>query len=280
MSTIITKADGTTEAFDLQKLLSSLRRAGATEEAAQEIAIETERRIKDHASTHDIYHHAFELLRAHRSTAAARYSLKRALLDFGPSGFPFEAYLAELFRKEGYEATIDQHIAGKCVTHEVDVVLHKGEERVYIEAKFHNSAGFKTDLQIALYVQARIEDIQASQENGGAHARGMLITNTKFTSLVLAYARCRGMELLGWEYPENNNLHDRIERNRLYPITALTSLSHEEKVNLLSQKVVLCHELSRQESALSQAGVRSARMSGVLAEAGELCDISTGPGMQ
>ena len=35
---------------------------------------------------------------------------------------PFEAYLAELFEREGYKTKIDQIVQGKCVEHEVDVV--------------------------------------------------------------------------------------------------------------------------------------------------------------
>ncbi len=86
--------------------------------------------------------------------AAAKYSLKRAILDLGPSGFPFESYLAKIFEFEGYQTAVDQVIKGGCVEHEVDVVLtKKGEKKsevIYIEAKFHNSAAFKTDLKTVL----------------------------------------------------------------------------------------------------------------------------------
>jgi hypothetical protein len=46
--------------------------------------------------TDEIYAHAFEMLReADIPAAAARYSVKRAIFALGPSGFPFEQFLAE-----------------------------------------------------------------------------------------------------------------------------------------------------------------------------------------
>lgn len=276
----ITKSDGGVEAFDSAKLVASLRRAGAEESVARAIAGDVEREITEGTSTHDVYARAFAHLRQHRATAAARYSLKRAVMEFGPSGFPFEAYLAELFRSQGYEAAIDVHVRGKCVEHEIDVVLrkHMGEihERIYVEAKFHNTIGFKTDLQVALYVQARLEDILAGEtdprdHDAAARHHGMIITNTKFTSLALQYGRCKGLGLMGWDYPHEGNLHDIITSAALYPVTALTTLSHRQKQGLLSERVVLCNTLSRHEDALARAGVSQNQMQSVLEEASGLC---------
>ncbi|HYF13322.1 MAG TPA: ATP cone domain-containing protein, partial [Candidatus Paceibacterota bacterium] len=159
MSILIAKADGTSEAFERSKLISSLERAGAKSDIAQNIAQEIEKRLESGTSTHVIYSKAFARLRDFKKAAAARYSLKRAVLEFGPSGFPFESYIGELFKTEGFETRIDQLVRGKCVEHEVDVVITKGEETIYAEAKFHNAAGFKTDLKVVLYVKARIDDI-------------------------------------------------------------------------------------------------------------------------
>jgi len=273
----IIKSDGTVEEFDKSKLASSLKRAGAADQTARDIADEVAGEMQESTTTHEIYRRAFVRLRENRRTAAARYSLKRAVLEFGPSGFPFELYLAELFRAEGYEASADRHIQGRCVEHEVDVVLKGHGEEVYVEAKFHNTAGFKTDLQVALYVQARIEDIatRLKTQPSAPSVRGMLVTNTKFTSLATQYAECQKLELLSWEYPENRTLHDRIEAAKIYPITALTTLSRAEKTALLTNQVVLCRDLSRQEEALGHAGVHANRLPDVLAEAGGLCDIGT-----
>ncbi len=138
----ITKSDGEIEEFNPAKLVQSLVHAGAEESAAGQIASDVEKEMKAGMSTHDVYARAFTLLRSHRSAAAARYSLKRAVLEFGPSGFPFEAYLAELFRHEGYDAIVDAHIKGALLEHEVDFVLTKGSEKMYLVANFHNTLGF------------------------------------------------------------------------------------------------------------------------------------------
>src|SRR5487761_1959785 len=141
MSVLIAKADGTTEPFAAEKLLKSLVQAGAPQEVAARITHEIEKELYDGVTTGEIYSRAFSRLRHEHRGTAARYSLKRAVLDFGPSGFPFEAYIAELFRAEGHHATIDQLVQGACVEHEVDVIVKQGATTIYTEAKFHNTPG-------------------------------------------------------------------------------------------------------------------------------------------
>lgn len=269
MAIRVLKADGSTEAFVGSKLQLSLERAGASELVAQEIIGKIEKQLYNGITTGQIYHQAFVLLQELRRSSAAKYSLKRAILDFGPSGFPFEAYLAELFRAEGYTATIDKIVTGGCVEHEVDVVLTRERIKIFVEAKFHNNPGYKTDLKTVLYVQARIDDIQKNMKM--TPVRGLVVTNTKFTSKAIQYATCQGLELLGWDYPETNNLHDRIDMAKLYPITALTTLTKKEKTFLLGQKKVLCGQIIKDTNLLNTAGVRGKRVDVVLEEVGALC---------
>lgn len=275
MAVLVAKADGTTEDFDPQKLRSSLQRAGADTATAEAIQREVEHELWNGITTGEIYSQAFARLREHKRSAAARYSLKRAVLDFGPSGFPFESYIAELFRVEGYGAKVDQIVDGAYVEHEVDVVLTKPGEEVYVEAKFHNTAGFKTDLKTVLYVQARIEDIaEAIAKKKGDSApmvSGLVVTNTKFTSKAIQYATGRGLQLIGWDYPQNGNLHERIDKAGLYPVTALTSLSTREKMALLGERIVLCNSLPDASDALKRAGVSGRKADTVLQEVGALC---------
>lgn len=277
MALRIVKADGTSEAFDNHKLLGSLARAGADPAAAHEISIQVADELFDGITTQEIYRRAFARLREHRRGIAARYSLKRAVWDFGPSGFPFETYVAALLKAEGWEASTDRIVQGACVEHEVDVVAHKGTEFLFVEAKFHNSPGFKTDLKTALYVKARMDDIRAARAaKKGKVAetelvRGLLVTNTKFTTHASHYASCAGLELLSWEQPSGHTLHDRIDAAGLYPITALTSLNRREKMLLLEKRIVLCSELIGNTRALAEAGVTGAKATAVLEEAGALC---------
>ncbi len=268
MSLLITKSDGTTQPFEPAKLVTSLRKAGADEATAEHIRREIEKELRPGITTNEIYSRAFTHLNRDKRGNAARYSLKRAILDFGPSGFPFEAFIAEIYRSEGYQASIDQIIKGACVSHEVDVVATKGDEVIYVEAKFHNTLAFKTDLKVALYVQARMEDIVAA---GHPHAKGIIVTNTKFTDVATHYAECRLLDLLSWNYPQGATLHERIEHDGLYPITALTSLSKREKTALLMEKVVLCNVLHSHTDILAGVGVTGKKAEAVLEEAGALC---------
>jgi hypothetical protein len=230
MSFTVAKLDGTKESFESGKLLNSLIKAGAERAMAESIVSDIESEFSERGNevltTHEIYSRAFEQLRTKERPIAARYSLKKAVMEFGPSGFPFETYLAQLFIKNGYDAKTDQIVKGGCTEHEVDIVLTKSngdtKETIFVEVKFHNSPVFKSDLKVALYVKARIDDLIAGGHPG---ARGMLITNTKFTDRAVEYAECNLLELLSWDYPQGNTLHDRIEAAKLYPVTALTSLS-------------------------------------------------------
>lgn len=273
MAMLIAKADGSQEPFNPEKLVASLMRAGAEHGMARDINAAIEQELYPGITTQEIYRHAFSKLREARRGAAARYSLKRALLEFGPSGFPFEAYIAELFRAEGGKTKIDQIVQGACVEHEVDVIVHKGDTTTYVEAKFHNAAGFKTDLKTVLYVKARLDDILAYRKNKNIlePMRGLVVTNTKFTDMAARYAACAGVDILGWEEPAGASLQDRIDAAGLYPITALTTLGRREKISLLGQKVVLCNALSGDTRALAGAGITGQKADRVLEEVGALC---------
>ncbi len=271
---LVRKADGESEPFVAQKLLDSLHRSGADDESAAGVLARVEQELYQGITTQEIYRRAFSYLREHRRFVAARYSLKRAVMEFGPSGFPFEAYIAELLRTEGYTATTDQIVKGACVEHEVDVIARNKTETIYVEAKFHNTPGFKTDLKVALYVKARLDDIAAARTAAKAKGlmRGLIVTNTKFTSHAVRYAGCAGVELLGWEEPHGSTLNERITAAKLYPVTALTSLNRREKLALLGQKVVLCKALLGDGSVLAGAGVTGERAEAALQEAGALCE--------
>jgi len=260
------------------KLVRSLVRSGASEAAAQGVAARVEKELQSGATTRDIYRRAFSYLRqAHPVAATARYSLKRAVFEFGPSGFPFEKYLAEIFRAQGYSASTDRIIRGRCVEHEVDVVMEKtGEkpERVYVEAKFHHGLGFKTDEQTSLYVQARVEDIvEGLPPEEAAFSSGMLATNTKFTTRAIQYANCRKLRLLAWDYPEHGNLHDLIEQTKQYPITILESLSGAQKQKLLDGGVVLCRNVLERPELLRHLDIGGADVKRAQTEAAGLCSL-------
>lgn len=257
------------------KLEASLRKSGATERTAERIRRTIEASISTAAESHEIYRRAFQMLRHDARPAAARYSLRRALFEFGPSGHPFEDFVAEMFKKEGWIVEGRRMIPGKCVPHEVDVYATRGGEYLAAELKYHNDPGYKTDVKVALYVKARFDDIwQCDPKVTGTCPvdRGFLITNTKFTSHAVQYAKCSGLGLLGWSYPTQGNLYDRIVANGVYPVTALTTLKKAEKRLLIDQNIVICEQVGERRDLLREIGITPERIGSILAEAKTICE--------
>jgi len=156
---LIVKADGSTEAFVLDRLIQSLIRAGAGPHTAERIATQIESSVAPGSASKEIYSRAFALLRKEGRPIAARYALRRALFEFGPSGHPFEDFVSHLFRADGWNVETRKIMQGKCVAHEVDFYATKGKEYLAAELKYHNDPAYKTDVKVALYVKARFEDI-------------------------------------------------------------------------------------------------------------------------
>jgi len=274
MPVSIVKTDGTVEPFDSMKLEWSLRRAGASVHTAERICHTIEASIAPGAMTQEIYKRAFQMLRRDSRPSAARYSLRRALFEFGPSGHPFENYVSELFKKEGWEVEYRRMIPGKCVMHEVDVYAKRGGEFLAAELKYHNDPGYKTDVKVALYVKARFDDIwqcDPKTNNTCPVDHGFLITNTKFTRDAVHFAECSGIKLLGWSYPAEGNLYDRIVATGLYPVTALTMLKKAEKKLLIDQGIVTCDQVRENRDVLRALSISPERLGTILAEANSLC---------
>ncbi len=271
--TLITKADGSTEYFKVEKLRRSLRRAGAAPDEVNEIVTELTKSLRSGMLTQEIYREAFSLLRRHQAPAAARYSLRRALFGLGPTGFPFELFLGRLFEMDGYKTTTGSIISGKCAEHEIDVAAYKDDHSFVAEAKFHARPGIKSDLQVAMYSYARLLDLKEARictDDICGIKEFWLITNTKFTSAAERYGECVGIKLLSWDYPRNNNLHDRIQKANIYPITVLQSLSPSQIETLISRNVILCREILTQPSVLRHLHLSTKKHEAVLQEAAEI----------
>lgn len=269
----ITKADGTLEPFKIEKLRRSLRRSGADKDAVASVVDQVSAELYDGMHTQEIYRRAFALLRTRKTSAAARYSLRRALFGLGPTGFPFEEFLARLFAEDGYTTKVGSVIAGACASHEIDVAAYRDNHSFVAEAKFHSRPGIKTDLQVAMYSYARLLDLQnkkiCTQDICGIK-EFWLITNTKFTSTAHSYGSCVGLSMLSWNYPKSNNLHDRIQRAKIYPVTVLSSLSSAQAMILLDNKIILCKDLVSDPTHLHHLHVSREKTEAILQEAREL----------
>jgi len=266
----VSKADGSSEYFKVEKLRRSLRRAGASNAEIVSITEAVATKLYDGIKTQEIYRIAFELLRGSEQPAAARYSLRRALFGLGPTGFPFERYLARLFEAEGYTTNTGLIIKGHCAAHEIDVAAYKSDHSFVAEAKFHSRPGTKTDLQVAMYAYARLLDLRDARvctDDICGIREFWLITNTKFTTTAEKYGACAGITMLSWDYPRHDNLHDRIQRLGVYPISVLHSLTQSQIITLLGNDIILCSDIIAKPHVLRRLHLSETKVQEVLTEA-------------
>lgn len=239
----IIKANGEAERFSEAKLLRSLRRAGASDAIAQEVLALIQKGIHDGLPSHRLQRQAFKHLKQLRKPIAARYDLKRAIGELGPSGYPFERLMGEVFEQQGYTVNVGKIMQGKCVRHEVDVVGNRDDTLLLVECKYRNTPGYKCDVKVPLYIRSRFEDIREAKRLPPERVQGVIATNARFSGDAIDYAACVGLQLIGWDYPRQGSLRDLLDTLKLYPLTVLTELSHPQKKALLDLKLVLCRDI-------------------------------------
>ena len=263
------------ELFSFEKLKHSLQSAGASKKLVASIVMGIELYVYDGILSSTIYKKAFALLKKHNRTSASRYSLKRALTDLGPTGFPFERLVGALLKEKGYTTQVSVILNGACVTHEIDVLAEKDGNMYAIECKFHSDTKATSNVKVPLYINSRFLDIQEqwnTNPNNKTHLKqGWLVTNTRFTLDAINYAKCVGLTLLSWNYPENNGLKANIDTLALYPITTLTTLTKREKHQLLKKNIVLVKELANANEPMKSIGISEVRIQKVLTEVQKLC---------
>lgn len=237
---IVVKKSGTKEPYDEEKVRHSMNRVGVPENLQPEVLQHIKLKFRDgKISTDEIFKHILEFLEPRDRKSSLRFNLREAIFELGPTGFPFEQYLAHIFRTMGFKVTTNLMMNGDCVRHEIDLLLEKKGTREIVEVKFHNHHVVKTDVQVALYTYARFLDVKEKNNIDNV----WLVTNTKLTSEAISYANCKGMPVIAWNYPEKENLQDLVENPQMYPVTLLNSLSQQEKKRLIEKNVVFCQDL-------------------------------------
>lgn len=271
----IKKRSGEIVNFERSKLLKSLINSGADKLAAEKIVQSIEGQVYDGISAAKIYKMAFKLLKKQSNAHAARYNLKGAMQQLGPAGFLFEKYIARLFETEAYETRINLILEGKCVSHELDVIIKKDEKVEMIECKFHSRSETNSDVKVAMYILSRYNDLKNKQHvlfgKNCFLSDCWLVTNNRFTVDAVQFGTCMGLKLLSWDYPQKNNLKTKIDNYKLYPITCLTTLSMAEKEELLSKDIILANDLLTNSQFLEKLGLSITRIGNVTREVSELC---------
>lgn len=272
----IVKQSGNIVEYNPIKLRQSLLKSGASQMTVSAILKTIEKEIYEGISTKQIYKKAFSLLKKDSHSYAARYNLKEAVRLLGPAGFFFEKYIARIFAAEKYQTQTNLILQGKCVKHEIDVLVKKDNEIAMVECKFHMGKDAKSDVKIPMYILSRFNDLK--DEKHTIFARNdtisscWIVSNNRFTSDAIAFGKCSKLNMLCWDYPENNNLKIRNDRNHLYPVTCLTTLSLAEKDKLLVLDVILAKEIINNSECLERIGLTPNRIKNVLKEASELVE--------
>lgn len=270
MVTVI-KASGQKEPFSEIKVRNSIRRAGIPQEIQEEVLKHVKTKIYENIHTSEIYRHITEFLKASSHPySRSKYSLKQSIMDLGPTGYPFEDFVAELLKTQGYSTAIRQILSGKCISHEVDVIATKDGKKAMIECKFHNSPGTRSDVHVSLYTKSRFDDVKEKYNLSEA----WLVTNTKITSDGLSYAQCNDMKVLSWSYPEGESLRDLIEKSRLHPITALQSLSQSQKQQFLDRGTVLCKTICQNKNLINELEISDDKKKNLEEELNFVCNIT------
>lgn len=159
------KYSGDVVAFDVDKLINSLGRSQANEELIQQIVAQVEIQIYDGITTKKIYQMAFKVLKGKSRVSASKYKLKKALMELGPSGFPFEKLGGKLLVHEGYVIKVGVIVQGNYVQHEVDVTAQKDNTHFMRECKYHSGQGGVCNVKIPLYIHSRFLDVEKQLEN-------------------------------------------------------------------------------------------------------------------
>jgi hypothetical protein len=272
----IVKHSGNIVDYNPSKLKQSLLKSGASNMEVDAILHSIENQIYEGISTKQIYKMAFSLLKKACHSHAARYNLKEAIRLLGPTGFFFEKYIARLFAAEDYQTLTNFILQGRCVSHEIDVIVKKDNAIAMVECKFHLGKDANSDVKVPMYILSRFNDLRDKRQTiytrNDIVSKCWIVTNNRFTTDAIAFAKCSKLNLLSWNYPENNNLKTKNDTHHLYPVTCLTTLSLAEKDKLLVLDVILVREIINNSECLEKIGLSSNRIKNVLKEASELVE--------
>ena len=272
----IIKSNGERQAFSRRKVYRSVRRSGAPSALAREIADRVEKEVRPGWTTLQISQRVRKLLQKRRPSSSIKFNLFWAMTQLGPTGFPFERYIARVFEAQGFKTFTDEWLQGKCIRHQVDFLAENDQNFYLGECKYHNLRGRKTSVNVVLHYFARFGDLIQGPRSANARRKKekvqtVLVTNTQFTSEAIRYGRCVGQELLGWNYPPRQGLERIIDKHKIYPITILPSFKGRRTIGIFAQEgLILAEDILTQKERLEKLALSSHFLSALKREAQQL----------
>lgn len=274
---LIRKASGESEFFDASKLKHSLRRVGADHKTSESIAFDIETSLYEGISTRKIYRMAFRMLRKHNRRNAMLYKLKQSLFELGPTGYPFEYFIGEIFKRRGFNVEVGKNVEGHCIAHEIDVIATNKTEQLLIECKYSKDQGKHISIQVPLYVRARVDDVIRKRAEMPIYSNlsfsAGVVSNTRFSYDSITYSKCNNIILLGWDYPQNNGLKEIMEQEKIFPVTALEHLTTKQKTQLMEKGIVTCDQLISNMEILTEFMIRKKKLINLERELADILNL-------
>jgi len=238
--TYVLKKNFEKESFRTKKVYDSVKKSGGSGQLAAKIAELIKSKSYPGIKTEDIEGRVAKILKKEDPALALRFGLKKGLKRLGPSGFPFEKYVARVLQSYGYKTKINQFLKGKCCQYEIDFIAEMDGITYIGECKYRNLREGKVHSGDALANYARFLDLSAKKKN----LRSILVTNSRFTSKAIKYCHCVGVEILGWKTPKGHGLEKMIEERKLYPITVLPGINQRLEEVLIEAGIILTGDLA------------------------------------
>jgi predicted transcriptional regulator len=266
LAVFVTKANGSKQAFDKEKIVQTCLRMGLNRKVAHEIAQQVEEKLYEGITTKEILEVVFALIHKHKPAVKHVFDLKHGISLMEPKP-EFEVFVRVLLAHSGFQVKPNTILRGLCGEHEVDAIAIKDGLTYFVEAKHHVNYHALTGLDESRIARAIIEDIADGYKRGTTEIkidRAMIVTNTRYSEHAIIYGRCRDILQVGWTSPEGFGLRDMVEKYKLYPLSCLRGVSTETRRRLAEAGIVLMKQLLEQDSqyigrkiGLSQATVSS-----------------------
>ena len=270
----VTKFDGRKQFFDKQKIVKTCLRMGANYQQANDVADRIEKGAYDGIRTKEIIKKVFIYLQKYKPEIKHQIDLRESIALMRPKP-DFEQFVSLLLAAYGYKIKTNQIIDGKCVDHEIDVVAEKGNEVILVEVKHHFQPHTFTGLPVFLEVQAKFEDFVEGYKVGRNKInfnKVLVVGNTKISDHAKRYSTCKGIQNIGWRYPEKKGLEKMIEEKGLYPITFLKGLDVRIQAKLGDNGIILLKQLVEMNinELVKKTGIKKEKIFNLVKRAREL----------
>ncbi len=249
MAISVTKADGTKQLFDREKIVQTCLRMGANPQVALEVAKQVEPQLYEGIPTHKILQIIFSLMRKPKPALRHLFDLKQGISRMDPKP-EFEVFVRVLLAHSGFQVKPNMILRGLCGEHEADAIATKDGETYFVEAKHHINYHALTGLDESRIARAIIEDLTEGYQNGVTGIKidhAIIVTNTRYSEHAIKYGGCRGIMQVGWNSPERFSLRDLIEKHKLYPLSCLRGVSTDIRLRLVEVGIVLIKQLLEQD---------------------------------